>query len=161
MEVNDRLGRQAFSAGGVTLHDGLGDDNGFVGGVVEDLDLEAVARVFDAAAGVDQAVDHELLVIDRELEGDEGELVFGEAGGRLVGVGGLALVAVVEPDELVPMDAVEGQDDHYDEVGDEEADVEGVPAVVTLEGAVGVVGAPVVGEAVGVGEEGGESVGWM
>ena len=68
-------------------------------------------------------------------------------------MGGLALVAVVEPDELVAMDAVEGEDDHHDEVGDEQADVEGVPAVVAAEGAVGVMGLPVVREAVLIGEE--------
>jgi hypothetical protein len=56
------------------------------------------------------------------------------------------------------MDAVEGEDHHHDEVGDEEADVERVPAVVALKGAVGVMGLPIVGEAVLVGEEERESV---
>jgi hypothetical protein len=56
------------------------------------------------------------------------------------------------------MDAVEGEDDHHDEVGDEQADVEGVPAVVALEGAVRVMGSPVAGEAVLIGEEERESV---
>jgi hypothetical protein len=51
------------------------------------------------------------------------------------------------------MDAVEGEDQHHHEVGDEQADVEGVPAVEVLEGAVGVVGAPVVAEALGGEEE--------
>ena len=161
VEVDDGLRREAFGAGGIALDDGFGDDGGLVGGVVEDLDLEAVARILDAAAGVDEAVDDELLVIDGELDGDEGELVFGEARGRLVRVRGLALVAVVEPDELVAMDAVEGEDDHHDEVRDEQADVEGVPAVVAAEGAVGVVGLPIVAEAVLVGEEERESVDGM
>jgi hypothetical protein len=56
------------------------------------------------------------------------------------------------------MDAVEGKHDHYDEVRHEQADVEGVPAIVAAEGAVGVVGLPVVREAVLVGEEERESV---
>ncbi len=57
---------------------------GLVGGVVEDLDLEAVARVVDAADGVDEAVDDELLVEDGELDGDEGELSSAKrAGGSL------------------------------------------------------------------------------
>jgi hypothetical protein len=34
------------------------------------------------------------------------------------------------------VDAVEGEDDHHDEVGDEDRDVEGVPAVVAVEGGV-------------------------
>jgi hypothetical protein len=56
------------------------------------------------------------------------------------------------------MDAVEGKDDHHDEVRDKQADVEGVPAVVAAEGAIGVVGLPIVREAVLVGEEERESV---
>ena len=107
-----------------------GDLDGFVGGVVEDLDLEAVARVVDAAEGVDEAVDDELLVEDGELDGDEGELALREVRGRSVGVGSLPLVAEVEPDELIAVDAVEGEDHHDDEVRHQQADVEGVPAVV-------------------------------
>ena len=58
--------------------------SGFVGGVVEELDLEAVARIVEAAAGVDEAVDDELLVVDGELDGDEGELSSAKrAGGSL------------------------------------------------------------------------------
>ena len=52
--------------------DGAGDVDGFVGGVVEELDLEAVAGIVETAAGFDEAVDDELLVEDGELDGDEG-----------------------------------------------------------------------------------------
>jgi hypothetical protein len=44
------------------------------------------------------------------------------------------------------VDAVEGEDHHDDEVGDEQGDIEGVPAVDVAEGVVGVVGLPVVSE---------------
>jgi hypothetical protein len=99
----------------------LGDLDGLVGGVVEDLDLEAVAGIVEAAAGVDEAVDDELLVEDGELDGDEGAArLSGSARAARAGVAALLLVAVVEPDELVAMDAVEGEDDHHDEVGDEQ-----------------------------------------
>jgi hypothetical protein len=56
------------------------------------------------------------------------------------------------------MDAIEGEDDHHDEVGDEQGDVEGVPAIGVAKGVVGVVGLPVVPEAVVIGEEDGERV---
>jgi hypothetical protein len=56
------------------------------------------------------------------------------------------------------MQAVEGKDDHHHEVGDEQADVEAVPAVLAAEGMVGVVGLPVVGETVLVEEEQRESM---
>jgi hypothetical protein len=66
----------------------------------------------------------------------------------------VALVAEVEPDELIAVDAVEGEDDHHDEVRDEQRDVEGVPTVGVAEGVVGEVGLPVVAQAVWRDEEG-------
>jgi hypothetical protein len=44
------------------------------------------------------------------------------------------------------MDAVEGEDDHHDEVGHKEAGIEEVGAVEALEGVVGVVALIVVRE---------------
>jgi hypothetical protein len=53
------------------------------------------------------------------------------------------------------MDAVEGKDDHHDEVRNEQGDVECVPTIDVAEGVVGVVRLPVVAEpALGVEEEG-------
>ena len=153
VEVVDGLGGEAPVAGGVALDDVSGYGGGLVGGVVEDLDFEAVAGVVEAAAGVDEAADDELLVEDGELDGDEGKFALGEAGYGLVPAGGVLLVAEVEPDELVAVEAEEGQDDHDEEVGDEEGVVEGGELVEVLEGAVGVVGLQVVAEAVGGGEE--------
>ena len=90
VEIVDGLGGEAFGAGGVAGDDGGGDVFGFVGGVVEDLDFEAVAGVVETADGVEEAVDDELLVEDGELDGDEGQVRGAEAGGRLGGVRGLA-----------------------------------------------------------------------
>ena len=153
VEVEDGLGGEAFVAGGVAVYDFAGDGGGLVGGVVEELDLEAVAGVVEAAAGVDQAGDDELLVEDGELDGYEREFALGKAGGGVVPAGGVVFVAEVEPDELVAMEAEEGQDDHNEEVGDEEGVVEGGELVEVLEGAVGVVGLQVVAEAMGGGEK--------
>ena len=91
VEVVDGLGGEALGTCGETRDHGRGDGDGLVGGVVEELDLEAVAGVVEAAAGVEEAVDDELLVVDGELDGDEGEVFFGEVGGGLVG-GVLALL---------------------------------------------------------------------
>jgi hypothetical protein len=51
------------------------------------------------------------------------------------------------------MDAVERQDDHDDEVRDEQRDVEGVPTIDVVEGAVAVMRLEIVGEAFRRGEE--------
>jgi hypothetical protein len=51
------------------------------------------------------------------------------------------------------MDAVQRQDDHDDEVGDQQRDVEGVPAVLAAEGAVEQMGSEIVPEGVLGGNE--------
>ena len=63
-----------------------GEGGGVVGGVVEDLDLEEVAGVGEAAGGVDEALDDVLFVVDGELDGDAGE-VAGGGWGPGVGLG--------------------------------------------------------------------------
>lgn len=49
-----------------------GQGGGVVGGVVEDLDLEEVAGVGEAAGGVDEALDDVFFIVDGELDGDGG-----------------------------------------------------------------------------------------
>lgn len=71
---------------------------GFVGGVVKDLDLEAVARVIEGGDGVEEAVDHECLIEEGELDGDFGEVF--EAGGLFGFV--LAMMPVV-PEDFDPV----------------------------------------------------------
>jgi len=109
VQVDDVVAESA-----VAVDDELGDCLGLVGGVVEDLDFEEVGGVFEAAGGVDEAIDDELLVVDGELDGDAGELV--EAAGGLMS--GVLLVVVVLPDQLVAVQAIDGEDDHDQEIGE-------------------------------------------
>jgi len=123
---------------------------GFIGGVVENLDFEPVVRVVHGADGFDKAVDHKLLIENRELNGDGWQLV--ETTGRR-GVGVLA-VFEIEVAERVAMDAINGQQDHDGEVGKQDGGVKGVPVVKVLEGSVGVLhGLEVMDQAI-VGREG-------
>lgn len=62
-----------------------GAGGGVVGGVVEDLDLEEVAGVGEAAGGVDEALDNVRLVVDGKLDGDAG--VGGPCVGSVAGRG--------------------------------------------------------------------------
>ena len=130
----------------VAIDDELGHFFGFVGGVVEDLNVEEIAGVVEAADGLDEAVDDELLVEDGELDGDAGELV--EAAGGLVG--GVLPVMVILPDQLVAVQSIDGEHDHDGEVGSEEEGIEGeeLPVVEVLEGVIAVMGAEVVAEVV-------------
>jgi hypothetical protein len=158
VEVVDGLWVEALRTGRKSGDHGRGDAHSLVSGVVEKLNLEAVSGVIEAAAGVKESVDNELLVEYRQLNGDERKIFFGEGEGRLAGVGLVALVAVVKPDELIAVDAVECQNDHHQEVGDEKAHVEGVPAVHVAESVISVVRFPVMSEPMLRGEEHGERI---
>jgi hypothetical protein len=137
MDVGDGIAER-----GVALDDGAGDFDGFVGGVVEDLYVEAVERVLHLANGIDEAVDDELLVEDRKLDGHAREFVEARRG-----LGDLVLaIAVVHPHELVTVEAVGGKDNENDEVGNQEHQVETVDLVEALECFVEEMSAEVVAE---------------
>lgn len=144
--------------GSVAGDDGGGNLLGFIGGVVEDLDLQLVLGVVHGADGFDEAIDDELLIEYGELDGDPRQFVE-EAGWC---AGGILAVLEVEVAECVAMDAIDGEQDHYGEIGQEDGGVEGVPVIEVLEGLVGILhGLEVVAESV-VGheaEQGGQALG--
>ena len=71
-------------------------------------------------------------------------------------MGGVFPVVVVLPDQLVAVQAVDGENDHDEEVGGEQQGVKGeeLPVVEVLEGMVAVMGAEVMAEVVFNKEEG-------
>ena len=77
VEVDDRMSER-----GVALDQAASDFDGLVGRVVEQLDVELVFRIVEAADGVEQAVDHVLLVEDRQLHGDARQFVRNERAAR-------------------------------------------------------------------------------
>ena len=88
-------GLEAMTIGAMDVHDGVAESGiarddggsdllGFVGGVVEDLDFQLVARVFHGADGFDEAIDHKLLIEDGQLHGDARQ--FFEMTGRSAGL---------------------------------------------------------------------------
>ena len=122
--------------------DVAGDLLRLIGGVIQHLNLQPVRRVLELAAGINQAIDDELLVIDGKLHGDVRQI--GEAPQRLFGC--VLLMLVVQIDQLVTVHAIEGEDHHYDEVGDQQRGIKRVPFVQMFEGAIAVVGAEVVAD---------------
>jgi len=120
--------------GGVTLDDAGGYLLGFVGGVVEKLNLKLVGGVLHGADGFYQPVDDELLVVDGQLHGDARQ--FGEVASRLRIV--VLLVLEIEVDQCIAVNAVDRKEDHDRKVGEQQRCIETVPAVEALEGLVGV-----------------------
>ncbi len=57
--------RHRMSQGGVAIHQNAGDFNGFVGRVVQQLDVELLSWIVEPADGVEQPVHHILFVKDR------------------------------------------------------------------------------------------------
>ena len=75
---------------------------GLVLRIVEDLNLEAFARIVERTDGVEQTIDHVVFVVERQLHGDDGQL------GEELGLGrALGMVPVEQAQELVAVEAVD------------------------------------------------------
>ncbi len=95
----------------VAAHRALRDARRLVGGVVQHLDLEQLARIIDLADRVDQPVRDVHLVVDRQLDGDRRQLRERRARHRH-----LVLVLHVQIDQVVPVPPVHGENDENEEI---------------------------------------------
>ncbi len=83
-----------------------------IGGVVEHLNLKAVLGIFNAAGGVDDALDHAAFIEDGELHGDLRQV--GEPRG---GARGLFAVAGKEIDQPIAVNAIDANEYKQQEIG--------------------------------------------
>lgn len=121
---------------GVTLRGILrdyctGNVDSLVSGIVQDLNAQLVLGIIKFTDGIDQAVDHELFIEDRQLDQHGRQLVFGEMSWRFLAI--IFPVLKILVDEHVSMNAVIRQNDHDDEIRDQQAEVESVQLVKTFE----------------------------
>jgi hypothetical protein len=108
-------------AGGLEALDlGFGDAAGLVGGIIEDLDLQEVARVLELADAIQEALDYVELVKDGELDGDAGE---GLEAAR--GAGDVLAVLEEEVDDDITVNSVEGEAKEDGEVTNSPNEVSG------------------------------------
>ena len=89
----------------------FGDTARFVGGVVQHLNLEQLARILQPADGVDQPIRHVHLVVDRELNRDRRERRQRPGGDRL-----LSFVLHVQVHKVVPVPTVDSKNDKNEEI---------------------------------------------
>ena len=87
-----------------------------VGRVVEDLDLEQVARVVDLADRIDQAVGDVHLVVNRQLDGDARQRRPAPAAAAAFGA---FPVFHVKIHKVIAVPPVDGQDAEDEEIQDE------------------------------------------
>ena len=106
MDVGD-----VHAARGVAAHGLLGHAARLVGRVVQDLDLEELARILDLADGVDQPIGDVHLVVDRQLDRDRRQGVERPGGDWLP-----PLVLHVQVNKVVPVPSVYREDDQYEEI---------------------------------------------
>ena len=104
----------------VAFDEGAGKGRGVVGGIVQHLDLEQFLGIVHLDGLFDQAFHHVAFVIERQLDGDTGQLF--EALGGLDG--SLLLVLEIRADDVVAVQAVYGEDGQNGEVGNEHRPVE-------------------------------------
>ena len=95
----------------VAVHGGLGDGLGLVRGVVEDLDLQEVLRIADAADGIHQPLHDVHLVVQGKLDRHAGQ-----AGRQRLRKRAVVTVPVVQEHHDVPMESEHGEDDESQEV---------------------------------------------
>ncbi len=118
--------------GRITLHYAACNFHGFVRRVVEHLNVQLFARVIQFADRLHQAVDHELLIENGQLDGNAREFL--KMGFRLADR--ILAVAVIHPDELVSVEAIAGQNDEDNKVRHQQQHVEAVGLIESLESGI-------------------------
>jgi hypothetical protein len=120
------------SLGRVVFHQTARDSDGLVGRVVQDLNVEFVQRVLQAADGIQQPLYHELLIEDRKLYRHPGQLFkslrwFSRT---------VFSVLVIEVYQHIAVHAVRCQQNQDNEVGNQQRRIERIGVIEALEGLV-------------------------
>src|ERR1017187_6141095 len=129
MQVIDGMSQRS-----VAIDQNAGDLHGFVGGIIQQLDVEFVFRIFEAADRVKQPFHDVLLVKNGQLHGDARQ-VFGvkmRCGFRRL----VLFVLVIKIDQPVAVSSVCRQNNQHDEIGNQQRQVERVDLVETLKSLV-------------------------
>jgi len=95
----------------MATHGELRDLPGLVRRIVQHLDFEQLARIFDLADRVDQPIDDIHLVIERQLNGDDRQRVERALRHRL-----RVLVLHVDVHQVVPVPSIHGEDEKNEEI---------------------------------------------
>src|ERR1700683_1898571 len=134
------------SEGPVAFYTVAGDLAGLVGRIVENLNLEQLARIVELRNGFDKPFDDVAFVINGELNGDFGPGSYLRRRPRNV-----LSIFIIVVNQGVAVNAVGSQNDHYEKIRQHDCKIEGIQLVNSAEWIeFGVhVPAPVVGERAG------------
>ncbi len=127
------------SGGLVFPNQRFGERMGIVGGIVQHLDLQQLARVLHLADFFEQPLHHVALVIQRKLDGHVRKL--GEARGGLGRA--IALVLEILPDHLEAVAAVKRKNNQDREIGNQQRPIEKLQTMNARKGIVEQRSAPI------------------
>ena len=130
--LGERARLEALAMGAVMIGDGMAgarvftdqaraDDARLVRRVVEHLNFQPVAGVFDARHRFQQALHHVSLVVNRELDGNARQCLELPLGLRR-----LAAILHVEINQTIAMNAVDRKDDQDGEIRNQDGKVKGI-----------------------------------
>src|SRR5439155_3834230 len=117
---------------GVALDASASDVAGLVGGIVEDLHVEEVPRVVETRNSFDEPLDDVALVEDGQLHSDARPIR-----DRRRSRGDIFGIREIVVDQPVAVQAVNGEDQEDDEVGNHHRQVESVGVIDAGKGSVG------------------------
>jgi hypothetical protein len=110
-----------IETGGAEAPDlGLGDGAGFIGGIIEDLNLKQVPGVVELADAIEEALDDVELIEDGKLDGHTGRRL--EVTDR---DGHILPMLEEEINDDIPVNSVEGEAKEHGEVTDSPNEVSG------------------------------------
>ena len=123
-----------MSQGGIAIDQETSDLHGFVGRIVEQLDVELFFRIVEPAHGVKQPVYYVLLIKDRQLHRDARQVIRMKMRRGCRGL--LFFVLVIKIDQPVAVRPVRRQNDQHDEIGNQQRQVKRIDLVKALESLV-------------------------
>jgi hypothetical protein len=121
-----------ISQRGEAFNEIAGHCAGFVGRIVQQLDVQLLAGIVKFADRIDQPTDHVLFVEKRQLHGDAGQL------GKFCSwfAGTFLFVLVIKVNQNVAVDSVSRQQNEHNEIWNQERTIEGIGVIKALKGLI-------------------------
>ena len=117
-----------ISQRGIALHQIARHLDGFVGGIVEHLNVELLPRIFQLADRLQQPLDHVLLIENGQLHRDARQVL--EVRRRFRGA--IVSVLVIQIHQNVAVHPVTGQQDQHNEIRDQQRSIECIGVIEPL-----------------------------
>ena len=106
VQINNRLRLHPRKPRRIPLHNLARHRHRLIGRVIQHLYLKPVARIIQPAASLNQPLNHKLLIEDRQLHRNKRQLPLAIPRRRLIPLRRILLILEVQPNQLIPMNAI-------------------------------------------------------